>query len=92
MSIEYPKKIKYESIQNLVYSGSTDVLYIYITDDFTSEYVYKTLKMLLTKNVEPCLKDIDLDKINNTNVIELMYMQDTIIKTNSKDKIKTIKI
>ena len=84
LSIEYPDKVKYESIKHLVYSGKADVLYIYVDDEFTSELIQKTLSQILNKDIEPCLKSISSDRINNMNVIELNYWEHTIINTNIK--------
>ena len=92
LTVEYPHKVKYESIKNLVYSGNSDVLYIYIDDDFTSELVEKTLSQILNKDIEPCLKSISSDRINDMNVIELNYWENTIIATNVKQQIDTLTI
>lgn len=92
LSIEYPDKVKYESIKHLVYSGKADVLYIYVDDEFTSELIQKTLSQILNKDIEPCLKSISSDRINNMNVIELNYWEHTIINTNIKQQIDTLTI
>ena len=92
LNIEYPEEIKGHAIKNLVYSGKTDVLYIYIDDDFTSNLMTKTLKNILSKDIEPCLNSITTDRINNINVIELNYMQNSIIDTNINQKIDTLTI
>jgi len=90
LHIEYPTEIKCKSIKNLVYSGKTDVLYIYVDDEFTSYLIGETLKQILNKDIEPCLKSISHDRIQNINVIELNYKQNSIIELNHKEQIDTI--
>ena len=79
-------------VNKIVYCGKSDVIYIWMTNDLTSKMLKETLSHWLLHN-DPMFKGSTLDDSSaedNIYIIELNYMDKSIIERNKKQNINTI--
>ena len=81
-----------DSVMKIVYSGSSDIIYIWMTDRYSAKMLSETLNHWLLCN-DPTYNGLTLDySASNSNIfiIELIYMDKEVINRNKNNNIKTI--
>lgn len=84
------QSVKLDSINKLVYSPESDVIYVYIDDLFTARLLMETLNQWLI-NSDPSYKGTTLDtSVEGIYAIELNYQDQEVIKYNQDNNLKLI--
>jgi len=82
--------INIESIKKLVYSPTSDVIYVYMNDLFSATLLMETLNQWLI-NSDPTYKGTTIDtSLEGVYTIELNYQDEEVIKHNKDNNLKLI--
>jgi len=82
--------IKTDCINKLVYSPTSDVIYVYLDDLFSSKLLMETLNHWLL-NCDPTYKGTTLDtSVEGVYIIELNYQDPKVIEHNKENNLKLI--
>ena len=92
LAVERREEINKDSVNKIVYCGKSDVIYIWMNNKFSAILLYETLSHWLLHN-DPMFKGSTLDDSSsehNIYIIELNYMDKSIINRNKQLNINTI--
>ena len=81
-----------DSVKKIIYSGGSDVIYIWMTDEHSAKMLSETINHWLICN-DPTYNGLTIDySASNSNlfIIELNYMDEKVIDRNKNNNIKTI--
>jgi len=85
-------QIKSDSLTSIVYSSASDVLYIYLEDKYTADMLMETLTHWFI-HTDPLFKGSTMDKdTQGTYIIEINYMDESIIQKNKENNLKNIRV
>jgi len=85
------KVIDVSKLENIVYSPTADVIYIYIKDKTTANFLMETLNHWFC-HTDPHFKGSVMDEVtkHNTYIIELNYMNKETIQSNKQNNLTKI--
>lgn len=82
---------KQDAIKRVVYSPKTDVVYIYTTFHYATILHKSLLSQLEERNQYsaeyPKVKEVQLDRIGDAGIVELMFKDNNMIRSNLNAKI-----